>query len=124
MTSDVCFVDVLDAAILTILLARRRLLLFCDIEKHLPGHKCSTGDVKQHYLINQVNSLSLCIQGGTENNFDDWCLKNDMHIHLKKTCCMTIGTRQTLMQIDSLDILLIDEHIKTVDSQKTLGNHN
>ena len=43
-----------------------------------------------------------------------------MRIHLKRTCCMSIGTRQTLMQLDSLDILLKDEHIKTVDSQKLL----
>ena len=44
-----------------------------------------------------------------------------MRIHLKKTGCMSIGTRQTLMQLDSVDILLKDEHIKTVDSQKLLG---
>ena len=31
------------------------------------------------------------------NNFDDWCLENDMRIHLKKTGCMSIGTRQTLI---------------------------
>ena len=34
---------------------------------------------------------------------------------------MSIGTRQILMQLDSLDLLLKDEHIKTVDSQKILG---
>ena len=61
------------------------------------------------------------ISSRVQTSFDDGCLKNDMCIHLKKTCCMSIGTRQTLMQSDSLDIFLKDEHIKTVDSQKLLG---
>ena len=34
---------------------------------------------------------------------------------------MSTGTRQTLMQLDSLDIFLNDEHTETVASQKLLG---
>ena len=68
----------------------------------------------------QKQIVQIDLQQGS-SNFDDWCLKNDMRIHLKKDMLMSTGTRQTLMQLDSLDILLKDEHIETVDSQKLLG---
>ena len=44
-----------------------------------------------------------------------------MLVHLKKTCCMSIGTRQLLAKIDSLDLHIKNEQIKAVDSQKLLG---
>ena len=55
------------------------------------------------------------------DNFKDWCLKNDMRIHLKKTSVMTVGSRQALTKIDSLKILLDNELIKSVENQKLLG---
>ena len=48
--NDFCFVDVMEAAILKILLARRRFSLFYDTEKRLPGNKWSSGVFKQHFL--------------------------------------------------------------------------
>ena len=51
------------------------------------------------------------------DNFKDWCFKNDMRIHLKKTSVMTVGSRHALTKIDSLNILLDNELIKSVDNQ-------
>ena len=55
------------------------------------------------------------------DNFKDWCLKNDMRIHLKKTSVMTVGSRQALTKIDSFKILLDNELINSVENQKLLG---
>ena len=57
MTNDVCFVDIMEAAILKNLLAWRRFPHFYDAEKHLLRNKWSSGVFKQHYLINQFDLL-------------------------------------------------------------------
>ena len=44
-----------------------------------------------------------------------------MRIHLKKTSIITVGYRQALTKIDSLNILLDNVLIKSVDNQILLG---
>ena len=57
MTNDVCFVDLMEAAILKILLVRRRFSHFYDTEKRLLRNKWSSRVFKQHNLINQFDLL-------------------------------------------------------------------
>ena len=57
VTNDVCFVYLMEAAILKILLARRRFSHFYDAEKRLLRNKWSSGVFKQHYLINHFDLL-------------------------------------------------------------------
>ena len=44
-----------------------------------------------------------------------------MFNNLKKTVCMFLGTRQKLLQLDKIDILIDNEIIEIVDSHKHLG---
>ena len=60
------------------------------------------------------------LQMGT-NGFFDWCISNNMYVHLQKTSLMWFGTWQNLQHLDSLEIYLDDELIRQVDSQKLLG---
>ena len=74
--------------------------------------------------VHTSNKQQLKVQNDLQqgsDNFENWCSKNDMLVHLKKTCCMSIGTRQLLAKIDSLDLHINNEQIKAVDSQKLLG---
>ena len=57
LTNDFCVFDVMEAVILKILLAWRRVSLFYDTEKRLLGNKWSSGVFKQHYLINHFDLL-------------------------------------------------------------------
>ena len=57
MTNDFCFVDVMEAASLKILITRQRFSLFYDTEKGLLGNEWSSGVFKQHYLINRFDLL-------------------------------------------------------------------
>ena len=75
-------------------------------------------------IVHTSNKQQLKVQNDLQqgsDNFENWCSKNDMLLHLKKTCCMSIGTRQLLAKIDSLDLHIKNEQIKAVDSQKLLG---
>ena len=60
------------------------------------------------------------LQAGT-NGFKCWCLCNKMHIHLKKTCHMLLGSRRNLLKTDPLEIFLDNELIQNVKKQKLLG---
>ena len=74
--------------------------------------------------VHTSNKQQLKVQNDLQqgsDNFENWCSKNDMLVHLKKTCCMSIGTRQLLAKIESLDLHIKNEQIKAVDSQKLLG---
>ena len=62
-------------------------------------------DSTLHSSRKQLNTVQDDLQMGSDN-FKDWCLKNDMRIHLKNTSVMTVGSRQALTKIDSLNILL------------------
>lgn len=53
--------------------------------------------------------------------FNIWCIENDMFINLKKTLCMLLGTRQKLLQVDKIKLILENEIIEMVDSHKLLG---
>ena len=53
-------------------------------------------------------------QGAT--GFNEWCIDNVMFNNLKKTVCMFFGTRQKLLQLDKIDILIENEIIEIVDS--------
>ena len=57
-------------------------------------------DSTVHSSHKQLNTVQDDLQMGSDN-FKDWCLKNDMRIHLKKTSVMTVGFRQALTKIDS-----------------------
>ena len=72
-----------------------------------------------HSSHKQLNTVQDDLQMGSDN-FRDRCFKNDMHIHLKKTSVMTVGSRHALTKIDSLNILFGNELIKSVDNQKLL----
>ena len=75
--------------------------------------------------VHTSNKQQLKVQNDLQqgsDNFENWCSKNDMLVHLKNTCCMSIGTRQLLAKIDSLDLHIKNEEIKAVDSQKLLGS--
>ena len=71
-------------------------------------------DSTVHSSHKQLNTVQDDLQMGSDN-FKDWCLKNDMRIHLKKTSVMTVGSRQALTKIDSLKTLLDNELIKSVE---------
>ena len=54
------------------------------------------------------------------DNFENWCSKNDMFVHLKKTCC--ISWSQAITRENRLTRFTYkNEQIKAVDSQKLLG---
>ena len=59
-------------------------------------------DSTLHSSHKQLNTVQDDLQMGSDN-FKDWFLKNDMRIHLKKTSVMTVGSRQALTKIDSLN---------------------
>ena len=69
-------------------------------------------DSTVHSSHKQLNTVHDDLQMGSDN-FKDWRLKND----LKKTSVMTVGSRQALTKIDSFNILLDNELIKS------FGNH-
>ena len=77
-------------------------------------------DSTVHSSNTQLNTVQDDLQMGSDS-FKDWCLKPDLRIHLKKTSVMTVGFRQALTKIDSLNILLDNELIKSVDNRKRLG---
>ena len=58
-------------------------------------------------------------QGAT--GFNEWCIDNDMFNNLKKTVCMFLGTRQKLLQLDKIDIMIDNKIIEMVESHKHLG---
>ena len=76
-------------------------------------------DSTVHTSNKQQLKVQTDLQQGSDK-FENWCSKNDMLVHLKRTCCMSIGTRQLLAKIDSLDLHIKNEQIKAVDSQKLL----
>ena len=60
--------------------------------------------------VHTSNKQQLKVQNDLQqgsDDFENWCSKNDLLVHLKKTCSMSIGTRQLLAKIDSLNL-----HIK------------
>ena len=44
-----------------------------------------------------------------------------MHVNLPKTSVMSIGTRENLLNSDSIQIYLDEELLRTADNQKLLG---
>ena len=54
-------------------------------------------------------------------NFKSWCLQHKMFVHLAKTSFMNIGTRQNLLNIDNINIIIDNENISGVENQKLLG---
>ena len=58
------------------------------------------------------------LQTGT-NGFKCWCLCNKMHIHLKKTCHMLLGSRRNLLRTDPLEIFLDNELNSKREETKT-----
>ena len=77
-------------------------------------------DTTVHYASKNKIVLRRKLQMGA-NGFFNWCISNNMHVHLQKTSLMWIGTWQNLQHLDSLEIYLDDELIRQVDSQKLLG---
>ena len=59
-------------------------------------------DSTLHTSHKQKQAIQDDLQQGSDN-FENWCITNDMRIHLQKTCCMSVGTRQAFMNTDSLD---------------------
>ena len=57
MTNDVCFIPIMEAAILKFLPARRRFSRFYDTEEHLPEDKRASEVSKQYYIISQFDIL-------------------------------------------------------------------
>ena len=53
--------------------------------------------------------------------FKSWCLQHKMSVHLAKTSFMNIGTRQNLLNIDNINIIIDNENISGVENQKLLG---
>ena len=57
-------------------------------------------------------------------NFKSWCLQHKMFVHLAKTSFMNIGTRQNLINIDNINIIIDNENISGVENKKTFRyNH-
>ena len=54
-------------------------------------------------------------------NFKSWCLQHKMFVHLAKTSFMNIGSRQNLLNIDNINIIIDNENISGVENQKLLG---
>ena len=77
-------------------------------------------DTTVHYACKNKIVLRNKLQKGS-NGFLNWCLSNNMHVHLQKTSIMWIGTWLNLSHMESLDIYLENEIIKQVDTQKLLG---
>ena len=77
-------------------------------------------DTMLHFAIKDKNVLQTKLQNGAIN-FNSWCLSNDMFINLLKTSLMILGSRQNLMNFDVIEILLNNEFIQHVESQKLLG---
>ena len=77
-------------------------------------------DTTAHTTHKDAAVVKSRLQAGT-NGFKCWCLCNKMHIHLKKTCHMLLGSRGTLLKNDPLEIFLDNELIQNVKKQKLLG---
>ena len=77
-------------------------------------------DTTLHFASKDKNVLQTKLQNGAIN-FNSWCISNDMFINLLKTSLMMLGSRQNLMNFDVIEILLNNEFIQHVESQKLLG---
>ena len=77
-------------------------------------------DTTAHTSDKDASVVKTKLQSGT-NGFKSWCICNKMHIHLKKTCHMMLGSQKNLLKTDPLEIYLGDELIQNVDKQKLLG---
>ena len=65
-------------------------------------------DTTAHTTHKDAAVVKSRLKAGT-NGFKCWCLCNKMHIHLKKTCHMLLGSRGTLLKNDPLEIVLDNE---------------
>ena len=72
-----------------------------------------------HYANKSKDIIETKLQrSGTD--FHTWCIDNDMYVNIPKTV-MSIGTRQSLLNSDLIQIYINDELLRTTDTQKLLG---
>ena len=67
-------------------------------------------DIVEHASDKRQDIVETKLMKGA-TGFNDWCNENDMFINLKKTFCMLHGTRQKLIQVDQIEIMLESEII-------------
>ena len=77
-------------------------------------------DATLHAADKQQETVESKLQIGTDD-FKNWCLSNNMSIHIGKTSVMTVGSRQNVANLDVMEICIDNEIIKEVENQKLLG---
>ena len=65
-------------------------------------------DTTVHTLHKEAVVVKTRLQSST-NGFKCWCLCNKMHIHIRKTCYMLLGSRRILLKTDQIHKCLENE---------------
>lgn len=84
---------------------------FCDL---------FADDATFHTHSKEISTIETQLQSDF-NYGRHWGKGNKMHINLKKTVCMTVGTRQKLVNARQLNINADETHIENASKQKLLG---
>ena len=74
--------------------------------------------------VHAANKDTIVVEYKLQNGavrFWTWCRNNKMFIHFTKTSVMTIGTRYHTSCTDPISIIIDNEQIQNVESQKLLG---
>ena len=78
-------------------------------------------DSTLHTSANSFNDLQVNLQNNVYN-IENWCNENGMRLNPKKCKSMVIGSRQKLANIDdNLNILISNEIVENVQTEKLLG---
>lgn len=77
-------------------------------------------DTTIHTHSKDINVIEDDLQSEFENT-QNWGKENNMDIHMNKTTCMLVGSRQRLSRSRSLNIQANDATIQCVSKQKLLG---
>ena len=98
------------------------LLFINDLPLHLEA--CTSDiyadDTTIHTNHKQIDTVEIRLQGEL-NNSNDWSKENKLPLNLKKTTCMTLGTRMCLSNCRELNLQVNDIRIQNVTTQKLLG---
>ena len=77
-------------------------------------------DAILHAADKQQEIVESKLQIGTDD-FKNWCLSNNIFIHIGKTSVMTVGSRQNVTNLDVMEICIDNEIIKEVETKNFLA---
>ena len=77
-------------------------------------------DTTAYFADKDKKKVETHLQNGT-TKYMHWCCSNDMHIHIRKTSSMILGSRYNVSANDMLQIIADGKLLKNVEHQKLLG---